>query len=165
MAYTPGIYNGGFNAYGNGYGQQPYQMPVQQMPQAQQASFTPMQPTRGMDWVDGEAEAKGKQMPPGATQYAMWDINEPVIYVKSLNQYGMPNPMRKIHYNMDELNGSPAIQTSTTGLMSGEEEKHDTAQFARRDELRTMKDEIMRAIQELKTEPATAKKTVTAKGE
>ena len=153
MAYNQGLYNN-YGMYGNNYGQQ-YQPPMQQMPQQ---SYAPAQPNRGMDWVDGEAEAKGKPMPAGATQYAMWDINEPVIYVKSMNAMGMPNPMRKIHYKMDEMQQNP-MQSGTANLMSGEEVKADMTEYVRKDELAKIKDELMQSIREIGNIPATAKRT------
>ena len=137
MAYNPSMY---------GYGG--YQ-------QLQQTGFYPQQATPGMVWVDGEMEAKARPIPAGASQFAMWDINEPVIYIKSLNPMGIPNPLRKIHYQVDEQQKS-----GESRLMSGEEEKNDTAQYVSRDELQSMKDEIVQAIREMK-EPA--KRTV--KGE
>ena len=145
MAYNPMMYNP--------YGQQ------QQIPQQ---AFTPRaQPTQGMIWVDGEMEAKGKPFPVGVMQFAMWDINEPVIYIKSLNPMGIPNPLRKIHYRMEEMQNTS--QSGTANLMSGEEEKKDTTQYVKSDELQSMKEEIMQAIRDIKTE-GTVKKT-TAKGE
>ena len=74
--------------------QQMQQMPVQQ-------SYS-MGPACAMAWVDGEIEARGRQMPQGVTQLAMWDTNRQVIYLKSLNQMGMPNPMQILHYTIDD---------------------------------------------------------------
>lgn len=59
----------------------------------------------GMIWVDGEVGAKAYQMPQGhpvGTPIALWDTNDQVIYLKSINQMGMPNPLQKIRYQMDE---------------------------------------------------------------
>lgn len=156
MAYNPGMYNP-YGMTNNSYGQYPQQSSMQQ------ASYAPMQTSMGMVWVDGEAEAKGKQIPAGATQFAMWDINEPVIYIKSLNPMGIPNPLRKIHYQVEEMQ-MPMKQSGTTNLMSSEEEKEDTAQYVKRDELQSIKEEIMQAIRESKTDPTTSKRA-TAKGE
>ena len=93
---------------------------------------------------------KGKPFPAGVMQFAMWDINEPVIYIKSLNPMGIPNPLRKIHYRMEEMQNTS--QSGTANLMSGEEEKKDTTQYVGKDELQSMKEEIMQAIREIKTE-------------
>lgn len=160
MAYNSAMYNTyGGNPYGTSYGQQQYQQPMQQIPQP---SYAQAQPSQGMVWVDGETEAKGKQMPVGVTHFAMWDINEPVIYIKSLNPMGIPNPLQKIHYKMEEMKNNPTGQGGMN-LMSGEEEKDGTAQFVRKDELLTMKEEIMQAIREMKSEGTT--KRTTTKGE
>lgn len=149
MAYNPSMYGYG-GSYGTNYGQQPMQQ-----------TFSQAQPLQGMIWVDGEAEAKGKPIPAGVMQFAMWDINEPVIYIKSLNPMGIPNSLRKIHYQMEEMQNN--AQSGTANLMSGEEEKKDTTQYVKSDELRSMKEEIMQAIRDMKAE-GTVKKT-TAKGE
>lgn len=59
----------------------------------------------GMIWVDGEVGAKAFQMPQGypvGTYIALWDTNDQVIYLKSINQMGMPNPLQKIRYQIEE---------------------------------------------------------------
>lgn len=155
MAYGQMYQGYGNNMYGNsGYGQmypqQSYQMPVQQ-------SYGQAQ-GQGIDWVDGEAAARASQLPAGVTQHAMWDINEPVIYLKSLNAMGMPNPLRKIHYTMDENQQSGAGQSQAM-LTGGTETEHtapDMSQYVRKDEangfvkkddLERMKTELMESIQ------------------
>lgn len=80
----------GYSSYPN-VPQQSYQMPQQNM--------------LGIQWVDGEVGAKAYQMPqgiPAGTPIALWDTNDQIIYLKSVNQMGMPNPLQKIHYTMDE---------------------------------------------------------------
>lgn len=85
---------------------------VQQAPV--QASYA-TGPNCAMAWVDGEIEARGRQMPQGATQFAMWDTNKQVIYLKSLNPMGMPNPMQILHYTMEEQqNNLPAGQSGSS---------------------------------------------------
>ena len=160
MAYNPALY--GNYPYGNQYGQQQPVVPQQTAPAY-----------RGIDWVDGESEARSRQLPPGVIQHDMWDINEPIIYIKSLNQYGMPNPLRKIRYTMDETQSAQA-NAATANLMSGNEkpdmsdyvrrdelEKLNQDQFVRKDEFKQMADELMQSIREIGT--TTAKKPV--KGE
>lgn len=91
--------------------------PYNNMPawQPQQQSYT-AGPACAMAWVDGEIEARGRQIPQGVTQYAMWDTNRQVIYLKSLNQMGMPNPMQILHYAIDEQqNNLPSGQKGETG--------------------------------------------------
>lgn len=72
------------------------------VPMQQSYSSAPQQNIQGINWVDGEIGAKAFQMPAGMTgPVALWDTNDTVIYLKSINQMGMPNPLQKIHYTMD----------------------------------------------------------------
>ena len=112
------------------------QYPAQQS--TAQTNYTPQMQTTGMKWVDGESEARGTPMPAGTTQYAMWDINDQVVYIKSLNQIGMPNPMRKAHYWFDGEDKT-----------SGEAEKPvqpDMNEYVRKDDMERMKQELMDTI-------------------
>lgn len=158
MAYN-GMYQPYGNPYGNSYGQG-YQQPMgqYQMPALQSYGNAPQ--ASGIDWVDGESAARASQLPAGVTQHAMWDINEPVIYVKSVNQMGMPNPLRKLRYVMEEqpqMNGGQ----SQAMLSSGDQEPHTmpdmsayirkdemkTEDFVKKDDLERMKHELMESIQ------------------
>lgn len=71
---------------------QPYAMPMQQNPpgavQTQQNTAQ-----SGMIWVQGEAAAKAYPVAPGAT-VMLWDSEQPLIYIKTADPSGMPNPMR-----------------------------------------------------------------------
>ena len=95
MAYS--MYNP-YGMNGKSYGQ--YSQQMGQAYGGQAYTGNPVA-TTGMVWVDGEMEAKAKQIPAGALQLAMWDINEPVVYIKSLNPMGIPNPLRKVRYQME----------------------------------------------------------------
>lgn len=134
MAYTPGYY------MTNGYGQQMYggaypvvnqswqpALPVQQSQSAAQ---------QGIIWVDGEVGAKAYQMPSGVTgPIALWDTNDQVIYLKSMNQMGMPNPLQKIKYQMEDVPQMlPAGQQSGTGSQG--------ADYATKDDLSNLRTEI-----------------------
>ena len=155
MAYPQNAMNPYGNSYGNnygnpygiGYGQQGYQ---QQIPMPQ--SYAPMQAqmrASGIDWVDGEAAARAAQLAPGETQHALWDINEPIIYIKSVNQMGMPNPLQKAHY---WLEGQEPKGGETRKLESGEAkpaETHTMEGYVRKEELDAMKDELKAAIREM----------------
>lgn len=129
--------------YQNTWGYNGGSQPVPQMP-AQVTNQPPVsyaQPNTGMKWVDGESEARGTAMPAGTTQYAMWDINEPVIYIKSMNQMGMPNPMRKAHYwfegEEEKTSGEP-------------EPKPDMSEYVKKDDLERMKQDLMDTIDGLR---------------
>lgn len=92
MAYLPTTYSPSWS-----YGQ-----PGQMM-----QSYQPQQ-SQGLIWVDGEVGAKAFQMPagwPANTPIALWDTNDTVIYLKSINQMGMPNPLQKAHYQLEERRG------------------------------------------------------------
>lgn len=154
MAYGQMYQGYGNNMYGNsGYGQM-YPQQSYQVPNPQ--SFGQAQ-GQGLDWVDGEAAARAMQLPAGVTQHAMWDINEPIIYLKSVNQMGMPNPLRKIRYTVEETQQSGAGQSQAM-LTSGETERTapDMTQYIRRDEtdgfvrkedMERMKHELLESIQ------------------
>ena len=181
MPYNTNMYNTYGQMYGNSYGnsygaQYPQQTMPMQMPQSGAQSFGAQ--AAGIDWVDGEAAARASQLPPGTTQHAMWDINEPVIYVKSVNQMGMPNPLQKLRYTMEEQ-PHKGMGQSQAKLTSGETEpeeqsRQDMSEYIRRDEIRTedfvrkddldrMKHELMDSIQNMSTSGTTARRT--AKGE
>ena len=159
--------SGNMNSYGQypqmNYGQMSYaQMPGQSYGTAQ---------GQGIDWVDGEAAARAMQLPAGVSQHAMWDINEPVIYLKSVNQMGMPNPLRKIRYTIEDSSQSGAGQRETL-LTSGDGTDRDMSQYVRKDEaerfvkkddLERMKNELMESIQGISAATGTARRT--AKGE
>lgn len=159
--------SGSMNSYGQGYQQMGYgQMGYAQMPGQ---SYGTAQ-GQGIDWVDGEAAARAMQLPAGVSQHAMWDINEPVIYLKSVNQMGMPNPLRKIRYTIEDNSQSGAGQREAL-LTSGESER-DMSQYIRKDEaegfvkktdLERMKNELMESIQGISAANGAAKRT--AKGE
>lgn len=69
--------------------QQPIQGMPQQMPLPQTAQ-------NGINWVQGEAAAKSFPVAPGAI-VTLWDSEQPVIYVKSADNTGMPT-MRIMDY-------------------------------------------------------------------
>lgn len=84
-----------YPTYGVSYGGVPQPMPQQQMQQAPQSEDT-------IKWVDGEAAARAYQMRPGTFgPIDLWDTNDTIIYVKSMNQMGMPNPLLKIRYTVE----------------------------------------------------------------
>lgn len=134
MPMTPGYYIP--TMYGNAY----YPSQNQASLPAQSYSPAPQQQTsQGIIWVDGEVGAKAFQIPqgwPAGSPIALWDTNDTVIYLKSINQMGMPNPLQKIHYTMEEQRALPQGGISGTGVV--EESKYVT-----KDDLSAMKDEII----------------------
>ena len=119
----------------SGIGQQLYPQ-YQSMTQPAQ----PQQNTPGLIWVDGEVGAKAYQLPAGlpANQpVALWDTNDTVIYLKSVNPMGMPNPLQKAHYTLEGTKSGEANRG-----YSGDAEPP----YATKDDLNKMKQEIMDAM-------------------
>lgn len=127
-------------------------------PQANQMTYSPqMQPNysqgqqqkAGIEWVDGEVGAKAYQLPQGwpvNVPMPLWDTNDTVIYLKSINAMGMPNPLQKVRYTMEQgtsVNQSmlPANDIST---------HQDMSAFVTKDEMEKLKDELKAAINSIK---------------
>lgn len=132
MPYTPGYYMP--SNYYNPIN------PITPMPQQSYSAQT-QQNLQGITWVDGEVGAKAYQMPqswPAGTPIPLWDTNDTVIYLKSVNQMGMPNPLQRIHYTMEEQKSQ---QMLPSGQMSGtiEPEKVD---YVTRNDLEAVKNEL-----------------------
>ena len=144
MPMTPGYYMP--NYYGNYYPT----LQTTATPMMQSYSSQPMQNQSGpgIIWVDGEVGAKAFQMPaglPAGVPIPLWDTNDTVIYLKSINQMGMPNPLQKLHYTMEEqqnpnplpsggnVSGAPA-----SAGMSG----HDDSKYATKDDIESIRNEI-----------------------
>ena len=66
---------------------QQYQQP---MPQQMQPAQTAQQPTNDFLWVLGQTEAEGYPVAPNNT-VTLWDKNLPTIYIKSVNEQGVPS--------------------------------------------------------------------------
>lgn len=102
-----------------------------------------------IQWVDGEVGAKAYQMPQGiapGTPIALWDTNDQVIYLKSMNQMGMPNPLKKIHYTTDE----EPTQYLPQGNMSGNVEPDMNKNYATKEDLESLKNEIKELVKSTK---------------
>ena len=134
-SYLPTSYQNGWS-----YGQPMYQSYGQFSAQPQYSGMQQsMQSSQGIKWVDGEAEAKGTPIPQGASQFAMFDINEPVIYIKSLNQMGMPNPMQKARYKLEQ---SEQSGNNMSNNMSRQEESENKTEYVTKTDFEQMKNEI-----------------------
>ena len=158
------------------YNPYPYSMytPNSYMPYASQAgnysqpqnnSYASQQPQTGIVWVDGEVGAKAYQLPqgwPANTPIALWDTNDTVIYLKSTNPMGMPNPLQKLCYTMDEQphggqSGRTFTQSSAPALMSG-----DDGRYATKEDLEQIKEEIRKSVTEAMKDKS--QQTYTTKG-
>lgn len=124
--------------------QNPYSM---QMPlnynanmYAPQQSFAPQPAAMPMQSnvipVDGEVGAKAFSAPAGSTgPIALWDTNDNVIYLRTFNAAGMPNPLRKLRYTEEE-----PMQNLNAG-QSGNSQP-DMSQYVTRDDLENLRQEI-----------------------
>ena len=158
MAYNPNMYNTYGQMYGNSYGQQMYPQSMQGMQGMQPQIYGQTPAVKGeIEWVDGEVGAKAYQVPAGMTKpVALWDTNDTVIYLKSVNQYGIPNPIQKIHYRMEEMTPKYMGQDQAK-LESGDaqpETKPDMTGYVRKDELDAMKEELKEAIRSMQSAEA-----------
>jgi hypothetical protein len=121
-----------------------------------QQSYAPQQPamqnqlqnSQGIIWVDGEAAAKAYQLMPGqALPVALWDTNDTVIYLKSVNQMGMPNPLQKIHYTMEEQQNQSMLPSNTSGNNMGGGMSGDHSNYVTKDDLESMRREMRELLQ------------------
>ena len=124
-------------------------LPAPFTPTWNQMYSQPQQPQQGLIWVDGEAAAKSYQMPagwPANTPLALWDTNDTIIYLKSINSMGMPNPLQIAEYQLRELvpKHSRAAGREDYTEQSWDEEKLN--KFASKQDL----EELKKLIEEMK---------------
>lgn len=111
-----------------------YQVPMQQ-------SYTPAPPMNppmqsNVIPVDGEVGAKAFTAPAGSTgPIALWDTNDNVIYLRTFNAAGMPNPLRKLRYTEEEPMQN--LPTGQSGSM-----QPDMSMYATKDDIESLKQEI-----------------------
>ena len=121
-------------------------------PQYQQSMNQVQQSGIGLKWVDGEVGAKAYQLPPGwppNQPIALWDTNDTVIYLKSINQMGMPNPLQKAHYTLEGMNTG---EKSTGYSGNTEPEKlPDMSEYVKKEDLDRMKLELIDTIGQIGT--------------
>lgn len=128
-------------AYYNPYIQPTYfGTPAPVMPQQQSFAPMPQQPapmSSNVIGVDGEIGAKAYMVPNGSTgPIALWDTNDNVIYLRTFNAAGMPNPLRKLRYTEEEL--TPQLPAG----QSGSPAPVDSSMFATKDDLEALRQEI-----------------------
>ena len=116
MAYYNNPYTMMNPVYNPGQSYAPYSQPVSygNVPPAMNPQG---QNNAGMCWVDGEVGVKAFQMPRGWVAnmpIPLWDSTDTVIYLKSWNQMGIPNPLGKLRYEIID-NGQQALLTGGNG--------------------------------------------------
>ena len=160
MANYPVPYQNNWNY--SGVGQQMYpqwqnqSMAQQQMPQMTQAQHS------GMVWTDGEVGAKAFQRPdwlPANQPIPLWDTNDTIIYLKSWNPMGMPNPLQKARYELEGMKSGE----KNVGYSGDTEPKHDMSQYVRKEDLERMKQDLIDTIGQMQT--STGVRKSSAKGD
>lgn len=162
-----------YSAYPNNSYQQQYSQAYQPQYQQPQMSYgQPQQARVGIEWVDGEVGAKAFQLPAGWPANApmpLWDTNDTVIYLKSINQMGMPNPLQKVRYTMEEQPRMSAAMSSQAALPAGEMNQQnpsmpDMSQYVRKDDLEQKMEELKAAINSVGANNAAEMKGAKANG-
>jgi len=108
-----------------------------------QASYAAAPQVKAMEWVDGEIGAKAFQIPagwPANSPIALWDSTDKVIYLKSVNQNGIPNPMQKLHYTIEEQ-PNPLLMSGQSGT---QQSGADMSQYVTKEDFDMLKQEIAR---------------------
>lgn len=120
MAVYP--YNSALSAY----------QPMYQAPQSYAPA--PMPLPGEIIGVDGEAAARAYQVPAGLQPgkfIALWDTNDKKIYLKSVNQMGMPNPVQVLKFEFE-------TPQNTSGAPAGD--------YATKADLERLKQEILEGV-------------------
>ena len=86
--------------------------------------------------VDGEVGAKAFTAPAGSTgPIALWDTNDNVIYLRTFNAAGMPNPLKKLRYTEEEpMQNLPGGQSGSM--------QPDMSMYATKDDFESLRQEI-----------------------
>lgn len=115
-----------------------------QVPVPQPIAPQPVQVNPMMAWVDGEYAARSFQIPanhPLGQPYPIWDSNDMVIYLKTMDQYGRPMPLRKLRYTVEE----EAPQNKLMNGASGSDHSNgniDMSQYVTKADLDELRNEI-----------------------
>lgn len=126
--------------YGNMYAQ-----PIPQQNLGQPQGMVDVDLT--MKWVEGEVGAKAFQMPQGwptNRPIALWDSTDTVIWLKSWNQLGVPNPMQKLKYELPEQ--APVLPAASGQSKSAESSAIDMSQYVTKNDLAQLKEEIQNML-------------------
>ena len=126
-----------------------YMSPINNYQQPQ--SYAPAQNVKMMEWVEGEVGAKAFQMPQGLPPnqpIPLWDSTDTVIYLKSWNPMGVPNPLQKLKYELPNDNQN-MLQSGDT---DGDAKMHE--KYVTKDDLEEMKQEIRQLIEQTRSQTA-----------
>lgn len=120
-----------------------YNVPSQPVQPVVQQSYAPAPMGSNVIPVDGEVGAKAFMVPSGSTgPIALWDTNDSLIYLRTFNSAGMPNPLKKLRYEEEE-----PVPMLPSG-QSGASPQIDTSQFVTKSDMEDFKRELMNAIRQ-----------------
>jgi len=130
-----------YNNYPIGYPQmqyypQQYQQPIQM---ANPSNTTNSTQNNGLIWVIGESAAKSYYIPPNST-IALWDSENPIVYLKTTDASGMPS-MKTLDYTIREYSNATQ-QVPQVVATQGEE-------YITRDEFADFESRIMKQIEKV----------------
>lgn len=125
-------------AYGNYFPQSYYQNPQPYYNVPQNAPQMPQnvsaQSSSGITWVQGEAAAKAFPVGIGQSVLLM-DSEDSVMYIKSMDQSGMPQPLRIFDYT------ERTSEHSSAGVA-----KQSSVDYVSRDEFEEFREDVKRSI-------------------
>lgn len=113
---------------------QPMQQPqIMQQPMQMQQQPQPQNQTNGIHWVMGESAARAEYVPAGQSEMFM-DSALPTFYIKTVDQSGMPLPLRIFDY-------TERVQQNTQE--SPVQQQQNTPEYITRDEFEKRIAEIL----------------------
>lgn len=126
------------------YNPQQYTVPSY-VPQAQ--SYAPpmysQQNLQGVIYVDGEVAARAMQIPDNwdkSKALAFWDTTGPYIYIRSFNPVGIPNPLMRLRYVVD--NQPQDIKLLPTDQQVSGDDATGGSAYVTREELTKLEDDM-----------------------
>ena len=90
--------------------------------------------------VDGEVGAKAFPFQNGSNEpLVLWDMNDSVFYLRSYNQAGFPNPLKRYRFVEEEM-----PQSLPAGMSGNSMANADMSQMASRNDMDELRKEVQR---------------------
>lgn len=164
------------NSYQQQYAQQ--QQPMQINPYMSQngignSSYAAQQQIIISDLVDGDVGARSYRPTAGwlpNALYALFDMNDPFIYFRSTNQFGVPNKIQKATFNVENLdiagNGNHSnqqyLESGDSGKAANSQQGNTQTSVPDMSDY-VKKEEMERIVEEMKASMTSAIETKGAK--
>lgn len=178
-----------YNAYqpypANSYQQQysPVMQPMQTNPYMSQGNignsgYAAQQQIIISDLVDGDVGARSYRPSTGwipNALYALFDMNDPIIYFRSTNQFGVPNKIQSATFTMNEpkvtengnhqqyLQSGENKQPTNSQQIQPAQQMLDMSEYVKKEDMERMKEELKAAMtsnMEMKGEKGNGKPAV-----